>query len=296
MSDKVTQHTALLSAQEVSDICLPLKHFGITYFCHTRIDNNGTYSGMCNNPGFSDLYLRKKYFNSGIHTADTQFGDYVVWDAIETTGQSEVMLRAANEFGIRHAFTIINKTARGCDYYHFATNSPHNTINQIYMSNLDMLKLFILHYNEQIKQSPLLKLIYNLKFNIDREDERFILKSDADLNNMKRLDFVRSISLGNDQASVSQALIKAKGLDLLVHTNNNQDNDSLETRIQRSNFSKREMECLSLTVQGKSAKQISFELGISPRTVEEYIANLKMKMGVYSKAALIAKAMSLFSL
>lgn len=59
-------------------------------------------------------------------------------------------------------------------------------------------------------------------------------------------------------------------------------------------LSQREIECLQLSVRGKTAKQVANELGISRRTVEEYLDNIKIKMGVFSKAELINKAIDLF--
>lgn len=57
-------------------------------------------------------------------------------------------------------------------------------------------------------------------------------------------------------------------------------------------LSKREIECLHHTIQGKSAKIIGFELDISQRTVEEHIANIKAKLGVRTKTELIYKAIN----
>ncbi|KTD66705.1 LuxR family transcriptional regulator [Legionella steelei] len=59
-------------------------------------------------------------------------------------------------------------------------------------------------------------------------------------------------------------------------------------------FSKRESQCLHLTVRGKPAKQVAIELGISQRTVEEHLNNIKFKLGVFSKAELIDKALNYF--
>ncbi|MCE0721877.1 MULTISPECIES: helix-turn-helix transcriptional regulator [Legionella] len=59
-------------------------------------------------------------------------------------------------------------------------------------------------------------------------------------------------------------------------------------------FSQRESQCLHLTVRGKPAKQVASELGISQRTVEEYLNNIKFKLGVSSKAELIDKALNYF--
>jgi DNA-binding CsgD family transcriptional regulator len=59
-------------------------------------------------------------------------------------------------------------------------------------------------------------------------------------------------------------------------------------------LSRREYECLYHTVRGKSAKQIAYHLKISSRTVEEYLSNVKIKMDVYSKNALIEKTIDYF--
>jgi DNA-binding CsgD family transcriptional regulator len=52
-------------------------------------------------------------------------------------------------------------------------------------------------------------------------------------------------------------------------------------------LSKREIECLRLTVRGQSARMVANYLGISQRTVEEYLNNIKLKFGVSSKSELI---------
>jgi DNA-binding CsgD family transcriptional regulator len=74
------------------------------------------------------------------------------------------------------------------------------------------------------------------------------------------------------------------------------DSDKLPTtqQIPPSNFkinnaylSKREIECLKLTIKGYTAKRIGQELTISYRTVEDYLNNIKMKTGTSSKAELI---------
>lgn len=60
------------------------------------------------------------------------------------------------------------------------------------------------------------------------------------------------------------------------------------------NFTKRELECIKFTMRGQPAKQVAFNLNISQRTVEEYLQNIKNKLGVYSKPQLLEKLHSLF--
>ncbi len=61
-------------------------------------------------------------------------------------------------------------------------------------------------------------------------------------------------------------------------------------QLENTQLSHREMQCLQLLVQGKSAKMIAYTLKLSTRTVEHYLENIKMKLNVYSKNELIEVA------
>ena len=58
-------------------------------------------------------------------------------------------------------------------------------------------------------------------------------------------------------------------------------------------FSRRELQCLGLSIRGKSASKVALDLGISQRTVEEYLNNVKKKLGVTSKSEMINVAINL---
>ena len=55
-------------------------------------------------------------------------------------------------------------------------------------------------------------------------------------------------------------------------------------------LSKRQSECLYHLLRGKSAVKIGKILGLSPKTVEYYIDEIKNKMGCSSKAEVIEKS------
>ena len=57
-------------------------------------------------------------------------------------------------------------------------------------------------------------------------------------------------------------------------------------------LSQREEQCLFYLVYGKTAKMIGKILGLSPRTVEHYIDNIKSKFGCNTKMELIDKAIN----
>lgn len=56
---------------------------------------------------------------------------------------------------------------------------------------------------------------------------------------------------------------------------------------------KREQQCLQFTIQGYTAKMIAKELGLSYRTIESYLDNLKTRLGANSRRELIQIAFQL---
>lgn len=286
MKDKISKHTALISTQDIIDICRPLNKFDISYFSHVHVDENGKFSGLSNNPLFSEHYLRNRYYNADINMAEkNMLGQFVLWDALDRNGATEKMDKEAEEFGVKHTFTIIENNSKGSDFYHFSTHLNSSMINQVYLANLDLLKLFILYFKENMRQSKPLSSIYNIKFSLDKNSEGFYIKSTSDISNnlFKRSEFIYDLSLKNS-LSLSQVSAEANNINI----------DELKSKLFAMNFSKRELECILLTMRGKSAKQVAYDLGISSRTVEEYLNNVKVKMNVFSKSELIEKALSFF--
>jgi two-component system response regulator FixJ len=67
------------------------------------------------------------------------------------------------------------------------------------------------------------------------------------------------------------------------------ERDEIESKL--ATLSKRERDVLGGLVEGRSNKQIAFDLGISPRTVEIYRANLVSKMAAGSLSDLVRMAL-----
>lgn len=71
------------------------------------------------------------------------------------------------------------------------------------------------------------------------------------------------------------------------------DAAAIEARLRErlASLSEREVQVLKGVIQGQANKTIAFELGISPRTVEVYRANLMSKMQARSLAELVRMVM-----
>lgn len=104
-----------------------------------------------------------------------------------------------------------------------------------------------------------------------------------------RADFTLSGSLGfsivTGKNNLSASLSKLTSLGLLSLPIPNEK--ASITPKPFSALTKREKECLDLTLNNFTAKEIAKELGLSHRTVEEYLSNLKRKFKVASKHELI---------
>lgn len=59
--------------------------------------------------------------------------------------------------------------------------------------------------------------------------------------------------------------------------------------LQHQALTPRENDCAYWLIRGNSAKQIALKLGLSYRTIEDYLATMKLKLKVGSKQALIEK-------
>lgn len=105
-----------------------------------------------------------------------------------------------------------------------------------------------------------------------------------------------SIVLGKHGLAESLAEIKKLGL-LDAHKADQLSATSLDVSKLQANhihLSKRELDCLQLTIKGYTAKMIARVLQISHRTIEEYLNHVRIKMGVTTKSEMIALTLDNF--
>ncbi len=210
MDTKIHAHPSVLEHHDLFDICKPLSHFGITYFCHVNIKEN-QFSALTNNPAFHCFYLEKNYHMTDLHMAISFFKEgYYIWDHFEPLGKSREMHEGAAHFGVKHTFTIHKKNQSGDHLYHFATQFDDKNINHQYLKNLDMLHLFVNYFNRTIGQSKKLNQAYQVKFDIKKNESHFdfssIFLSEADRHRfsfMKDMMQDKKISI-SDQAHLTR--------------------------------------------------------------------------------------------
>jgi len=256
MSHDFSKHPVLTNFSEMKKICDPLKKLNISYFAYVEFDNEKNFRVLGNNhPEFFNVYFEKEYFAVDIHTVNSALlGNVVVWDCLSRGGKTLAMNDDAMQLGVRHTFTIIENNFNKTSYFHFSIDHENEFINQFYLANIPLLKSFIKYFQNEINNSSHLNKVHDFKINLKENADCFTMANDP--------------LLTFDKAGFL-SLIQAKDSPINILT-------------------KREMECLKVCSQGKTAKEVAYVLGISSRTVEKHLIAAKQKFAANTKSQLIS--------
>jgi DNA-binding NarL/FixJ family response regulator len=245
---RISKHPCLTHPAAIQAICQPLLKLYINYFAHVQIDNERRFSAITNHPLYTEHYLKNQFYNIDIHTADWAVSEkYIVWDAIELTGQSANENLLAAQFGVEHIFTLMEKDRNGISYYHFGSNLLGKAINQVYVSNINLLTLFIEYFKEKISNDKIISRSYDMKFPISEAAEGF--------------------STTTRDVALDQRFIRENFL----------------ADVQKVSLSAREWEMLRWLHHGKTAREIAEILQLADVTVHKHLSNIKSKTRCYTQ-------------
>jgi DNA-binding CsgD family transcriptional regulator len=275
--NNISKHVSILSEQDISNICHPLKQLKINYYSHVRVDTekNIFSSSMCSNKFFMEKYLHSKFYNYDAHMADNEtFGNIILWDNLDLCGKSKEVELGSGAFGVHHTCTIRDKTASGIDYFHFGSDIPDLSFNQVYLNNIDLIKVFISEFQKKLQHSKPLLDSLRFKYQI-ANNAKFIIKPEATVNlqkmNALRNNFHKVIQSSETNHSAAATDIATRLLSKLDPT-----------------LTPQQLKCISLVIVGHSIKTISSKLKLSPRTVEHYLEKVRQKYGCHNMRQLIA--------
>lgn len=88
---------------------------------------------------------------------------------------------------------------------------------------------------------------------------------------------------------ITKTLIQS---DKAFHSNQGDRSYTIGSTLKETSLSKRESDCVFFLIRGKTMKEIAKCLDLSPRTVEAYIVNIKLKWGCTNQKEVIACAIS----
>ncbi len=252
ISTLLAKHPSVIHADAIQDMIKPLKNIGISYFSHARIYSDGSLVTNASSPEFFSFYHQQEFYNFDIHLSSLDCNkSYVLWDLVPHYGKTEELYRLGAQFGVFHTFTIMQPSFTTNNFYHFAVKQGNDHMNQVYLSNIDLLEKFIQHYSVCLANDSELQQAIDLAFKPDCNSGGYFSHSTAD--DIDRQEFLKCIQ---------------------------------QTK-QTFHLSRREQQCLQLLAKGYTAKSIGRELQLSPKTIYFYLDNLKKKAGLRTKSELV---------
>lgn len=249
--------SAIKKSNEIIEICQPLSCLKITFFNHIRIFNNGARLSFSNRGDWLEHFFNKKYYNLGKYSKNYQCltPGIMVWQCSVSDG---VQGDAKNNFNIDHGITIIKKHPAYIDLYLFASTPDNYQINNFYINHLDSINHFINYYQDNsTKIIKMCKPDIPIIQNEDNHNYNWLVEN-VDVQQLEKF-----YALTN----IRKYKVEFKGNLISI--------------------SNREYQCIKLLLQGKSTKEISSLLNLSPRTVYFYVTNAKYKLGCSTKSQLL---------
>lgn len=251
----------------VQEICEPLfENFKIRSFHTQRINEDGTYCLMGNHTKYLSNYVKNIREPSHVltdHAKNTPLSRkaHIIWPK----QSDDLVMQSLYRFNVSHGFTIYKKHETFIELWSFGTSHEDKGIIDFYIRNIDIIEKFMLFFDVKTK---------DIRGELRAKDFPM---------------FAKQPDLGIPNSPISDSAIKR----FLEEVEINQ----IQFHFGRHNFTltRRQTETLYLMSIGKTMKEIASSLGISARTVETYINQIKSKSGLNYRSQLVQMALENFS-
>lgn len=270
MKHYINKHPSIILNQDIQHICNPLQRLNIDYFAHVLVTPDKQFSAIATSSGFTEHYLKHKYYNVDVHMEDKNLNNYIIEDMLELRGSTAELQREAAMFGVKHVFTIIEEDIEGKHCYHFGNSGDSMAINQTYLANFELLKAFIPYFKDKINVSKELAIGHQLKFQIESNAKGYQTSTDFQtMSDHDRQEYLRLINISSDISCNKNVILLNKTTNQLV-----------KLSVQQS-------KCVNLLAAGYKNQHIAMTLGLSIRTVQHYIDRIRHLLDCTSSKELI---------
>lgn len=255
-------YDAFLYSQQVTPHILGLCKFfieplGLTTFGYKRVYDTGEYLFISTNLRWSQYHYQHihnhgTFFEQAMKAAHINQSHKTLWPP----ASQDHFLQSLNHFGMWHGINFYKKQANYLELWTFSTSQENGNISSLYLNTLPYFEEFIRHFTLKAREI------------IDTHDPCRLAKiefikepSSVPLSGASNLsDIISQIKIPKVLVEGSQGIVA---------------------------LTARESDCTKLLSLGKSLKEIAHILGLSPRTVEFHINQVKRKTGCHSKSKLL---------
>jgi LuxR family transcriptional regulator len=249
------------SSQRTAEIASVLQQLKIYHFTFLERFNNGEVIYFSNNANWvRDYFDKELYRTSQFDTATPEFQnfDYVIWPEDSTL---DVYKYARDHYDSHHGITLVRKLPNSVRYFFFSTTQDLAIVKQIYVNNLEALERFASFFEQEAKQ----EIQAASKF--FKTPEKKVQKqhgTKVDKGLLNRFYEETKLDFPNEIFMPAFGLVK---------------------------ISPQEWRCFAYLSKHYTTPEIAEKLGLSVRTIETHLNNLKNKLGCFRKTELFELAL-----
>jgi len=255
MPSQLDHYVQLISNPYIQLICEPLKQIKINYFQYAKRALDSSYIHLTNHTQWQSYYFSQRYYliNEFEDPRKHYKTGLFLWIGMK---HQEIYHCMQDHFAIHQGVTFVQTYEDCTEFFHFGSDTKDPAIVNFYLNAMDIFKKFILYFKDKAWD-----IIEGLgKYRIVLPSKEGQAKEEAESNDKwERI---------NELMDISRYFISESRSDIYL--------------------TKREMECLKWHQSGKTAEEIGIILGISKRTVEFYLGNIKMKINCFNKKKLFS--------
>lgn len=246
------KHYALTSSKFVQEICNPLlASVGITHFNYIKIYNKDcSRELLTNNPDWIEHFYKNALYTSiaAVYIEHLIPKGYFLWSEMDT--KDPIYLQGRDIFNIDNGISFVIKRDDVTYLYIFGSSREKYEINNFYVANIDIMQRFIHYFTDKgqdiINESKKHRIYLPTQQKIDMNRVNDIVVSDK-----LRTQFLENLKINRYY--------------LL-----NESDDLYLTR--------RQADIARLFTKGLTSKKIAQVIGISHRTIEGYLLDIKHKV------------------
>jgi DNA-binding CsgD family transcriptional regulator len=245
----------ILASEQVRDICLKIKIYGINVFSYLKNFNDGSQLHFSSDPLWLKDYYQFELYKSSLfeYNPNYYFSGFLLWP--NSYNHSSLVQHSKKYFNTGNGITFMEKKDNYCEFYFFSGDPNSTWLTNFYVNNLEFLKDFTLYFKNRFDKT------------LQQEEKNKIF-----LPRTWEPPIPEELQL---LVSMHHAVPDLKRI--------------LSTNYFENNvLSAREIEIAKQLIVGKSAKEIGKILNISNRTVEKHLENIKEKLCCNTKTKVVS--------
>lgn len=243
-------YNAVISTKLREEVDWFLKKYNLHHFSYQRFYDDGRHLSLFNNLEWSDFYLESLNENSIAFIENTTGLDPTTLNLrLWPTDLKDNVINALHQYDIWNGVSLYQKFDEGVETWEFAGSKEDLSLSNFYLTKQHLLKQFIAYLKPRIETLIYPKNITPIKASNTSHLENYHPSQPIWIE--------------------TQPTLTCIGLRGCV------------------DLSIQETKCVLELKKGLAAKQIASNLSLQPKTVEEYLSNVRRKLGVQKNIHII---------